>query len=307
MPALVTRFIKVAQSGPCVDGRTIDPQWLHDMAETYDPAVYRAKIWPEHLRWGNNYGTVAALKVGEEDGVTSLYASLAVNAQYLWDNQYDQKLSFSIELLENFAGTGKAYLGGLGVTDSPASLGTDELKFSRRAAKGGQSGARVFAGVPLESASFQNEPETAGETETAEAPGWFTTFCHKFFSREDEPMDKLQYDAMNKRMEGLEGQLNDIKTLVEGKFSTAPTAPAATGEPKPGPGNPDDKHPQDETPQDFAAKVDAQVEALAARLETALAPLRQQLDVMDKRFSSAKPGAVVPDTTGPADENTPLI
>ena len=33
MPALVTRFIKVAQSGPCVDGRTIDPQWLHDMAD----------------------------------------------------------------------------------------------------------------------------------------------------------------------------------------------------------------------------------------------------------------------------------
>lgn len=312
MPALVTRFIKVAQSGPCVDGRTIDPQWLHDMAETYDPAVYRAKIWPEHLRWGNNYGTVAALKVGEEDGVTSLYASLAVNAQYLWDNQYDQKLSFSIELLENFAGTGKAYLGGLGVTDSPASLGTDELKFSRRAAKGGQSGARVFAGVPLESASFQNEPETAGETETAEAPGWFTTFCHKFFSREDEPMDKLQYDAMNKRMEGLEGQLNDIKILVEGKFSTTPAAPAASAataapDVTTTPATADDKKPQGETPQDFAAKVDAQVEALAARLETALAPLRQQLDVMDKRFSSAKPGAAVPDTTGPADENTPLI
>ena len=306
MPALVTRFIKVAQSGPCVDGRTIDPQWLHDMAETYDPAVYRAKIWPEHLRWGNNYGTVVALKVEEEDGVTSLHASLAVNAQYLWDNQYDQKLSFSIELLENFAGTGKAYLGGLGVTDSPASLGTDELKFSRRATKGGQSGARVFAGVPLDSAPFQNGSETAGETATAEAPGWFTTFCNKFFSREDEPMDKLQFDAMNKRMEGLEGQLNDIKTLVEGKFSTAPAAPAVTGEPKPGPGKPDDKQlqaAQGESPQDFSAMT----AAFAASIETAVAPLRQKLDDMDKRFSSAKPGAAVPDTTGPADENTPLI
>ena len=80
MPALITKFVKVAQSGPTVDGRNIDPQWLRDMAETYDPAVYRAKIWPDHLRFGNNYGSVVALKVEEADGVVSLYASLAVNA-----------------------------------------------------------------------------------------------------------------------------------------------------------------------------------------------------------------------------------
>lgn len=312
MPALVTKFIKVAQSGPCVDGRTIDPQWLHDMAETYDPAVYRAKIWPEHLRWGNNYGTVAALKVEEADGLVSLFASLAVNAQYLWDNQYDQKLSFSIELLENFAGTGKAYLGGLGVTDSPASLGTDELKFSRRAAQGGQSGTRIFAGQPIDVSCFSADPGAG-----AEAPGWFTTFVNKFLpsaavsglppaDNEDTQMDKQQFDAMNARLEGLEGQLNGIKTLVEGKFATAPAAPTAEAESKPGPGKPDDKQPQaaqGEIPQDFAAVT----AAFAASLETAVAPLRQQLDAMDKRFSSAKPGTAVPDTTGPADENTSLI
>ena len=42
-------------------------------------------------------------------------------------------------------------------------------------------------------------------------------------------------------------------------------------------------------------------------METAVAPLRQKLDEMDKRFAAAKPGAPVADTTGPADENTPLI
>lgn len=290
MPALITKFVKVAQSGPTVDGRNIDPQWLRDMAETYDPAVYRAKIWPDHLRFGNNYGSVVALKVEEADGVVSLYASLAVNAQYLWDNQYDQRLSFSIEHLENFAGSGKSYLGGLGVTDSPASLGTDELKFSRRASCGGQS-ASIFAGQPVDASCFSADPAS----DTAEAPGWFTTFIKKILPCEEPPMDQKQFDAMNKRLEGLEGQLGEIKSLVEGKFAAA----GAEGEP-----HPDGKQPQGESGQDFSAMSAA---FAASIIETAVAPLRQKLDEMDKRFAAAKPGAAVADTTGPADENTPLI
>ena len=290
MPALITPFVKVAQSGPTVDGRNIDPQWLRDMAETYDPAVYRAKIWPDHLRFGNNYGSVVALKVEEADGVVSLYASLAVNAQYLWDNQYDQRLSFSIEHLENFAGSGKSYLGGLGVTDSPASLGTDELKFSRRASCDGQS-ASIFAGQPVDASCFSADPAS----DTAEAPGWFTTFIKKILPSEEPPMDQKQFDAMNKRLEGLEGQLGEIKSLVEGKFAAA----GAEGEP-----HPDGRQPQGESGQDFSAMSAA---FAASIIETAVAPLRQKLDEMDKRCAAAKPGAAVADTTGPADDNTPLI
>lgn len=293
MPELVTKFVKVAQSGPTVDGRNIDPQWLRDMAEIYDPALYRAKIWPDHLRWGNNYGSVVALKSEEKDGMVSLYASFAPNAQYLLSNQYDQKLSFSIEVLENFAGTGKFYLGGLGVTDSPASLGTDELKFSRRASYNGQS-ARVFAGQPVDASCFSADPAD----DSAEAPGWFKTFIKKILPSEEPPMDQKQFDAMSKRMEGLEGQLGEIKTLVEGKFAAAPAtaaaAPAAEAEPK---------QPQGATGQDFAALT----AAISASFETAMAPLSQKLDEMDKRFAAAKPGAPVAETTGPADENTPLI
>lgn len=293
MPALITKFVKVAQSGPTVDGRNIDPQWLRDMAEIYDPALYRAKIWPDHLRWGNNYGSVVALKSEEKDGLVSLYASFAPNAQYLLSNQYDQKLSFSIEVLENFAGTGKFYLGGLGVTDSPASLGTDELKFSRRASCNGQS-ARIFAGQPVDASCFSTD---AAADDNAEAPGWFKTFIHNFFHNEEPPMDQKQFDAMNKRIEGLEGQLGEIKSLVEGKFAAAPAATAAPA------AEADPKQPQGETTQDFAAMS----AAFAASMETAVAPLRQKLDEMDKRFAVAKPGAQVAESTGPADENTPLI
>ena len=292
MPALITKFVKVAQSGPTVDGRNIDPQWLRDMAEIYDPALYRAKIWPDHLRWGNNYGSVVALKSEEKDGLVSLYASFAPNAQYLLSNQYDQKLSFSIEVLENFAGTGKFYLGGLGVTDSPASLGTDELKFSRRASYNGQ-GARIFAGEPVDASCFS----TDAASDSAEAPSWFTTFINKFFHNEEPPMDQKQFDAMNKRMEGLEGQLGEIKSLVEGKFAAVPAAPAAPAT------EADPKQPQGATSPDFSALT----AAITASFETAMTPMRQKLDEMDKRFAAAKPGAPVAESTGPADENTPLI
>ena len=291
MPALITKFVKVAQSGPTVDGRNIDPQWLRDMAETYDPALYLAKIWPDHLRWGNNYGSVVALKSEEKDGLVSLYASFAPNAQYLLSNQYDQKLSFSIEVLENFAGTGKFYLGGLGVTDSPASLGTDELKFSRRASYNGQ-GARIFAGEPVDASCFS----TDAASDSAEAPSWFTTFINKFFHNEEPPMDQKQFDAMNKRMEGLEGQLGEIKSLVEGKFAAVPAAPAA-------PATEADPKPQGATSPDFSALT----AAITASFETAMTPMRQKLDEMDKRFAAAKPGAPVAESTGPAAENSPLI
>ena len=45
-------------------------------------------------------------------------------------NKLKQKIFTSIEVREKFADTGKAYLMGLGITDTPASLGTEMLAFS---------------------------------------------------------------------------------------------------------------------------------------------------------------------------------
>ena len=39
-PNLSTDFVRIAQSGPCVDGREIKPEWLTQMAETYNPDTY---------------------------------------------------------------------------------------------------------------------------------------------------------------------------------------------------------------------------------------------------------------------------
>ncbi len=110
-------------------------------------------------------------------------------------------------------------------------------------------------------------------------------------------MDKQQFDAMSARLDSMEANLGAMKTLIEGKFAAAPAAPAApAAEAEP-------KQPQVATGQDFSALT----AAITASFETAMTPMRQKLDEMDKRFAAAKPGAPVAESTGPAAENSPLI
>lgn len=130
MSQLNTIWLCVATSGKTVDGREISPTDLLQMAENYNPELYTALIWQEHQRANGNLGQVVALKsetVGDE---VKLFATLRPNARLLELNQQRQKLFTSIEIIPDFARTGKAYLGGLAVTDSPASVGTTQLHFS---------------------------------------------------------------------------------------------------------------------------------------------------------------------------------
>lgn len=74
-------------------------------------------------------GDVIALKTekvtinGEQKD--ALFAQIQPNENLIALNQKNQKIYTSIEVDENFAKTGQAYLVGLAVTDSPASLGTE--------------------------------------------------------------------------------------------------------------------------------------------------------------------------------------
>jgi len=135
--SLVSFWKRVATSGTTADGREILPQELRDIAETYKPSKYTAVIWSEHERWQGSHGTVFAVRLVEEaddleQGQVGLEAQLKPNDRLLYLNDQGQKLFSSIEITPNFAGSGKAYLTGLAVTDSPASLGTQELYFSKK-------------------------------------------------------------------------------------------------------------------------------------------------------------------------------
>ncbi|ACO79904.1 Phage P2 capsid scaffolding gpO-like protein [Azotobacter vinelandii CA] len=138
-----SKWFRVAVEGATTDGRNIERAWIEDMAATYDRAKYGARIWMEHYRSAlpdspfRAYGDVLAVKAEEVeiDGEKrlALFAQIEPTDDLVnLVNKLKQKIFTSIEVLEKFAGTGKAYLMGLAVTDSPASIGTEMLAFAQQ-------------------------------------------------------------------------------------------------------------------------------------------------------------------------------
>lgn len=179
---------RVATSGPTIDGRKIKPEWLKQAAANYDTNIYAARINVEHLRslspngeFGA-FGDVTGLKAETgKDGKVALYAEIEPNEKAIAANKAGQKVYTSIEIVENFAGTGEAYLVGLALTDSPASLGTERLNFTAQPADAtytaqpftpmGQKAHAFAVGMahPVE-LKFTENGETENETE---AKGFF--------------------------------------------------------------------------------------------------------------------------------------
>lgn len=169
-----TNWFRVAVEGDTIDGRKISGKDLKDMADTYDPKVYGARVFIEHLRsvFPNSelgaYGDVLALKtepfelMGEEK--TALYAQIDALERAVEMIGNRQKVYSSIEIVPDFAKTGKAYLGGLALTDSPASLGTEMLTFSRHQ----QKNPHAFTSRQLET-QVELEPEGSAADDAPQA------------------------------------------------------------------------------------------------------------------------------------------
>ncbi|MFD1949898.1 GPO family capsid scaffolding protein [Sphingomonas arantia] len=69
---------------------------------------------------------------GKSETRKALFAMVDATDSLVTLNRDKQKVYPSVEINPNFAGTGKAYLVGLAVTDSPASLGTELLEFTSK-------------------------------------------------------------------------------------------------------------------------------------------------------------------------------
>lgn len=140
-----TKPFLLATAGSTVDGREISDRDIDQMASSYDPKTYGARLNIEHIRGISGmapfcaYGDVLEVSVGAVDvnfnGKTekrkALFGVFDVtdNAKAL--NEAGQKVYPSIEILDNFGGKGFSYLGGVALTDSPAAIATDRLKFNR--------------------------------------------------------------------------------------------------------------------------------------------------------------------------------
>ncbi|MFM2477301.1 GPO family capsid scaffolding protein [Celerinatantimonas sp. MCCC 1A17872] len=137
-----SKWFRVAVEGATTDGRTIERDWITQMAQSYNPQTYGARVWLEHIRGilpespFRAYGDVSAVKAdtvtinGEEK--LALFAQIEPTGDLINMVKGRQKIYTSMEVQPNFAKTASAYLTGLAVTDSPASLGTEMLAFAQQ-------------------------------------------------------------------------------------------------------------------------------------------------------------------------------
>lgn len=132
-----SKFFRVATEGASTDGREIQRSWIEQMAKNFNRATYAARVWLEHYRGtvpGGPFdalGDVIAVEARTvEDGKLALFAQIEPLPTLVEMNKKKQKLYTSIEVHPEFADSGEAYLSGLAVTDSPASLGTEMLAFA---------------------------------------------------------------------------------------------------------------------------------------------------------------------------------
>lgn len=133
----VLKRFRVAREGQTVDGRALTRLEIQQIADTYNPSTtYGARVNVEHISgWSpeppfNAYGDIVLADAAEENGKLCLYNTISALPNLLALNKAGQKIYPSIEFYRDFAGTGKAYQVGLGLTDTPASLGTEAIKFS---------------------------------------------------------------------------------------------------------------------------------------------------------------------------------
>lgn len=287
---LVSDWKRVATSGKTIDGRTIDVQELRDMAETYDPATYTATIWYEHIRYMGSLGTVAALKAEDvEDGKVALFAQLKPNDRLLQLNKEAQKLFTSVEIQPNFADSGKAYLGGLAVTDEPASLGTQELHFSRRATAGNH-----FANLePLGELITVDSDEAAAVSLLARlfsALGKGPTESPATPKDESTPMDPKTVEAFTAAVDKL-GTVASSLEKSAAHFAAQPAAPAVAAAPA-------------------AEPAKGEGEQTATVNAEQFAKLQEGLEGLTKMFNTALnqgQGKEVPVTTGAVDADKEVV
>ena len=173
---------RIAKEGATTDGRTISAEWLTQMAANFDPAKYGCRVNMEHIKGllpdgpFKAYGDVTALKTeADDDGKLGLYAEIDPTDELKAMVEKRQKVYTSMEIDLDFADTGEAYLVGLAVTDSPASLGTSMLKFSASEGENSPLAARkqrpenLFSEALETDLSFSDEPQGPSLAERVKA------------------------------------------------------------------------------------------------------------------------------------------
>jgi Phage capsid scaffolding protein (GPO) serine peptidase len=214
--ATKSKKFRVLIEGATADGRSVSRQDILDMVETYDPETYNARLNLEHF-YGvvpggpfDMLGSVISLS-SQEDEIKiggkpekrlAMYAEIEPLPTLIEMNKKGQKVHTSVEIQDNFADTGKASLVGLAVTDNPASLGTNILKFSaqhpdyfasRKKAPGNRFTEAVETEIILIDDETQENPDSAGAL--AAITGFFKSLTKFDPATQEKPAPKTSGDA----------------------------------------------------------------------------------------------------------------
>lgn len=224
MAAKAKRF-RICTEGATTDGREITRSWIEQMAATYDPKVYGARINMEHIKgyypdspfrmYGDVTGVYAEeIADGALKGKLALYADIDPTADLVSLVKARQKVYTSIEVNPSFSDTGKAYLIGLAVTDSPASLGTEYLQFSAKANQNPLAGRKQSA-----ENLFTAAEETVFEFEEIENRPSLVDRVKQAFSRKsasDDARFNDVHDAVAQVAEHVQAGLEHQDTKLSG-------------------------------------------------------------------------------------------
>jgi len=259
-----TKFYKICQSGPTIDGREISPELINQMAESYSPATYGARVNCEHLLSlmprdtpFPAFGDVLALKAEDgPDGTRVLLAQIEATDALIALNKKRQKVYWSAEITQNFAKSGKAYLTGLAITDTPACLGTEMIKLTAglfaadgKMISGGLESALEFEDEPAApepsgadtllseiAKLFQRAPKTEPEPPPVPDPAGADRFAKieegmglvaKSVAEISATVDKLSKDAAAPRFVTLDAFQDLLNRLSAEPAGAAPPAPHA--------------------------------------------------------------------------------
>lgn len=210
-----SKWLRVAVEGATTDKRVIKRSWLEQAAKNFSQNTYGARIWLEHFRSllpdgpFKAYGDVVALKTEEVEisgqKKLALYAQLEPTSELLALNKAKQKIYTSIELDENFADSGEAYMVGLAVTDSPASLGTDVLAFSAQKPEASPFRGRHYSETSMFSEAIEADLEFEEVTDQVGLFGSLKTAISDLISKgkDREGRDAAIFNELGETLEGL--------------------------------------------------------------------------------------------------------
>lgn len=250
---------RVAVSGNTVDGREIQPQHLRDAAANYSPEVYGARVNIEHylsMFPGSDFGAMGdVVALSTEDitdgplaGRTALYAEIEPSDRMVQMTNKGQKVYSSIELHPQFALNGKAYVVGLAMTDTPASLGTDRLKFAAQQRASVMAFNNQQGEAPMFTEALEAEVIELAAQRSDEVKQWFNRVMG--ILGKGQKTDDQRFGQVRQAVEAVAQSQVDLGE----QFSTA----------------------EQERKQDKAA---------IQKLTTDLAALRQQLEGTDGNFN----------------------